>query len=297
MHPTHYIKIAGTLAVLAAMLVVPATATAGPWVKDPGQSYVKISGGVFESDQVFNLSGNIEEAAYSYSHTSVRTYLELGVLPQVALSVGLPFLASTNELNERTRYNRWGPGDLDLAAQVSLLESSGCAVSIAPGVRLPLYEGTVSQGDSANSVAQGSTGSARYTPALGDGSVDLSAVAAAGCSLYPIPAWITAQAGPRIRLQGFGNSLDYALGGGIFVWPERLAITARIGGVQRFSSDNERPTKRYTTVGGGLLVNIYSGFALEANASYIPIGAFVARGWSASAGLSFTGEIFSNPYD
>jgi hypothetical protein len=291
---------AGTLAavlVLAVCVVLPTTATAGPWVKEPGKTYVKVSGGMFQSDEAFDLSGNLEQSPYSYSHTSVRTYAEIGLLPRVALNFSVPFLASTNELNERTRYKRWGPGDLDLSAQVSLLESDACAVSLAPGVRVPLYEGTVGAGDTVNAIGPGAAGLQRYTPALGDGSVDLSAMAAAGCSLYPVPAWVTAQAGPRIRLQGFGDSIDYAVDGGIFVWPERLALTARVAGVQRFSSNNERPTKRYTSVGGGLLLNVYRGFALEASASYIPVGAFVARGWSASAGLSFTGEIFSNPYD
>jgi hypothetical protein len=285
-----------TAVALLIALIAPHTATAGPWVKEPGKSYVKVSGGFFQSDEAFDLDGNLEASPYAYSHTSVRTYAELGLFPSVALNFSVPFLASTNELNERTRYKRWGPGDLDVAAQIRLMEGP-CAVSLAPGARLPLYEGTVGQGATANTVGEGSTGLERYTPALGDGSIDLTATAAVGCSLYPVPAWVTAQAGPRIRLQGFGDSLDYALDGGIFVWPDVLALTARVGGVQRFSSDNESPTKRYVSVGGGMLLNVYSGFALEANASYIPNGAFVARGWSASAGLSFTGEIFSNPYD
>lgn len=291
-------RVAALLAVSIGLLLAPAAAFAGPWVKTPGEAYLKLGGGLFGSEKVFSLEGDLIEPEYKYSHAAVRTYGEVGVFPRVALQFSVPFLASTNELNERIRYNRWGPGDLDLAVQVSLLEGSGaCAASIAPGARIPLYEGTVGAGGGVNVIEQGSTGVQRYTPALGDGSVDLTAIGAFGCSLHPLPGWVTAAAGPRIRLDGFGNSIDYAVDAGFFVWPERLALTARVGGVQRLSDGNERPTKSYVNVGGGLILNLLEGFALEGGASYIPTGAFVAQGWNLTAGISYTGELFGNPYD
>ncbi|QDG53808.1 hypothetical protein FIV42_24605 [Persicimonas caeni] len=292
-HPC--VKLALTV-VVAALLAAPSSAIAGPWVKEPGSSYVKLAGGLFSSDKAFDRQGNLVDPEYAYSHQAVSAYAEVGVFPSVALQFSVPFLSSTNELNERTRYKRWGAGDLDIGLQIGLM-NEGCAASITPGARIPLYEGTVGADATASTIGSGTTGVERYTPALGDGSVDLAATAAFGCSLYPVPAWVTAQAGPRIRLNGFGDGVDYAVDGGIFVWPERLALTARVGGVQRFSDGNERPTKSYLTVGAGALLNVWNGFALEGNASYIPTGAFVARGWSASVGLSFTGEVFSNPYD
>ncbi|MFP4596904.1 MAG: hypothetical protein ACLFVJ_01545 [Persicimonas sp.] len=283
------------LAILVLVLVGdPATALAGPWVKAPGESYMKLSGEVFDSDRVFDVGGELDDSAYTYSHRSVRAYAEVGVLPSVALNFSVPFIASSNTLNERVSYNRWGPGDLDLAVQARLLDGP-CAASIAPGARLPLYDETVGEGGV--NVASGASASQRYVPALGDGSVDLVATGAFGCSLHPVPAWVSLQAGPRLRMNGFGESLDYGLDAGYFVWPERLALTGRLGGVQRLSDDNERPTKSFVSVGGGFLLNIYEGFALEAGASYIPSGAFVARGWTADIGISFTGEVFSNPYD
>lgn len=280
----------------ALVCLVPASAAAGPWVKKPGETYLKLAAGTFSSDKVFDLEGELIEPDYAYSHTAVSVYGEVGIYPSVALNFSAPFLASTNELNERTRYKRWGPGDLDLAVQVSLKDGA-CAASVSPGVRLPLYEGTVGEGAEVNTVTQGSTGVERYTPALGDGSVDLVALGAFGCSLYPFPGWVSVQAGPRFRLQGFGDGVDYAVDGGVFVWPDRLALTARVGGVQRFSGDNDRPTKSYVSAGAGLIANIYAGFALEAGASYIPWGVFVSRGWSTTIGLSYTGALFPNPYD
>lgn len=279
-----------------ALFLAPQAASAGPWVKAPGSVYAKVAGGLFSSDKAFDRQGDLVEPEYVYSHQAVSTYAEIGVLPSVALQFSVPFLSSTNELNERTRYKRWGAGDLDVGLQFGLMDGP-CAVSIAPGMRLPLYEGTVGTDATASTMGQGETGVARYTPALGDGSVDLVTTGAVGCSLYPVPAWVTARGGPRIRLEGFGDGVDYAVDGGVFVWPERLAVTARVGGVQRLRNGNERPTKSYLTVGGGVILNVWKGFALEGDASYIPVGAFVSQGWSASVGLSFTGEVFSNPYD
>lgn len=292
----HSLGILALASTAVALLLAPRLASAGPWVKEPGQTYIKVAGGMFASDKVFDLQGNLTDPDYAYSHQAVSTYAEIGIFPSVALNFSVPFLMSTNELSEHVRYNRWGAGDLDFAVQYSLKDGA-CAASVAPGARIPLYDGTVSQGDTVSTASQGASGTAaRYTPALGDGSVDLTAIGAFGCSLHPFPGWVGAQAGPRFRLNGFGDSIDYALDAGAFVWPERLALTARVGGVQRLSSGNERPTKSYVTVGGGLILNAWKGFALEAGASYIPWGAFVSRGWSATVGLSFTGEVFSNPY-
>jgi hypothetical protein len=285
------------LAALALATLAPAPAAAGPWVKAPGKSYLKISGSTFSSDQMFDLSGNLVDTGFTASHTALRVYGEVGIYPSVALNFGTAFYSSTNELNERTRYNRWGPGDLDFNVQVALMSGGACVASVAPGVRLPLYEGTVSAESGVSAVDMGSAGIQRYTPALGDGSVDLVAVGAFGCSLYPVPGWFGVQAGPRIRLNGFGDGVNYAADAGIFVWPERLALTVRAGGIQALTSDNERPTKSYLTVGGGVILNIYAGFALEATASYIPFGEFVSKGWNAGIGLSYTGSVFANPYD
>ncbi|MGM0559184.1 MAG: hypothetical protein ACQEVA_22555, partial [Myxococcota bacterium] len=216
--------------------------------------------------------------------------------PRTAFQFSTSFLAAQNEINERVRYKRTGPSDLDLGLQYQIL-SDGCALSASAAVRLPLYDEGVAGDTTAGPLTTGSTAANRYLPALGDGSIDLMPRAHFGCSLHPFPGWFTAMAGPRIRFNGFGDGIDYGVGAGAFVWPDRLALTARVGGTQRFSSENDSPTKSYVSVAGGLLVKVYGGLAFEADASYIPVGAFVARGWSLSAGISFTGQVFDNPYN
>lgn len=282
-------------ALLAAAILLPATATAGPWVKAPGETYVKVSGSTFESDKAYDVDGNLVDVPYDYSNHEVRAYAEFGVLPTVGMTLSVPYISSVNELNGRTRYKAWGAGDLDLAVQHQLVEGP-CAAAASLGLRVPLYEGTVGPSDEPSAVRAGALEQARYTPAIGDGSTDLTPLLAGGCSLHPFPGWVTAEAGPTFRFDGFGDGLVYGVGAGAFVWPERLAVTASASGVQRFASPDGRPTKSYLSVRGGVLVNVWAGFALEAGVGYIPAGAFVARGVSASVGLSFTGEIFDDPF-
>jgi hypothetical protein len=279
-----------------AVVLTAQTATAGPWVKAPGETYLKASGSYFTSDQVYDIEGNRSDPTYEYSHTGIGLYGELGILPRTALQFNTSFLMAKNQVNERIAYKNTGPSDLDVGLQFEIL-SSGCAVSASAAVRVPLYEEGVNADSSDDPLTTGSTAQNRFTPALGDGSVDLMPRAHFGCSLYPFPGWFTVMAGPRIRFDGFGNGFDYAAGFGAFVWPDRLALTARVGGTQRFSGDNESPTKSYVTVGGGFLLSIWKGLSLEGSASYIPTGAFVAQGWTLTTGLSFDGRLFANPFE
>lgn len=282
------------LSVMALAWAAPRAASAGPWVKAPGEVYAKVSGGAFRSDAVFDVNGQEVDAPFVYSNNAVYTYAEVGLIPRAALAISLPFLMSTNTVQERTRYNRSGFGDLDLQLQGQLYKGA-CAVSGDMGLRLPLYDGIVAA-DGASPGVDSSNTAARFLPLLGDGSVDLNPGVSVGCSLHPVPAWLTLETALNVRTKGFGHGARVALGAGYFVWPERVALMARAELLKRFSADNERPTKEYLNVGGGALIRIVDGLALEATVSALPWGAFLARGWSANVGISYSGQLFPDPF-
>lgn len=290
------------LAALLTTMTWAAEAQAGPWVKDPGQLYAKAGGSAFESDLVFDVDGELVDPGFTFSNRSINLYAEAGILPRVGLTLNLPVHFSTNELSERVRVRNQGAGDLDVGLQAQIKESGACPVSAHLIGRAPLYSGIVSDGST-----PGTSGIApsdddpnglalRYAPALGDGSVDVTGLVSVGCSLYPLPAWVTVEAGPQLRFRGFGDGVRWAADAGAFVWPERLALTVRVEGQQRLQTDNPRPTKNFIALGGGVILNLAAGFALEANGSYIPTGAFVARGWNVGAGVSFTGTVLKDPF-
>ena len=280
--------------VVFAVVSLPGNAEAGAWVKKPGSTYAKLAGEIFSSKTNFDVEGHLMESMPDYSHFGARAYLELGLLPRVGIAAGTALLSAKNTLDDGRDFNRTGFGDLDVRLDAQIFRAGGCALAANMKGRIPLYSGMVQPGDQATA-AMSKDSDDKFEPILGDGSYEFTPTAAFGCG-FPGPGWATAHAGPNFRFDGFGNGLSYGVGAGFYVLPDRLAITANASGVQRFSDTNERPTKSYLNVGGGLIVGLFGNVSVEANAGYTPTGAFVARGWSGSLGFSYGGALFPNPF-
>ena len=293
------------IAALSAVLALPALAWAGPWVKAPGELYAKVSGGAFRGTGLLDVEGReLEDPEFSYNNTSVNLYLETGLAPRLGLAVNLPVLFSVNEISERERAINNGLGDLDATLQFQVHRGQACPVALNLAVRVPLYEGIVGEGATPGVSDSNLVGNRpedrlrRFIPALGDGSTDVSPMLAVGCSLLPLaPGWFSAEAGPQFRSDGFGNGVRYAADVGMFLWPERLGLGVRVDGQERFSGENERPTKRLVSLSSTLFVRLWDGLSLEATGSWVPTGAFLAKGWGAILGVSYSGRVFSDPYE
>lgn len=281
------------LCALLASTLLPAAAHAGPWVKQPGQTYIKVGGGVFESDKIYDLAGDLQELEFTYANQSATIYAEVGVAKDLGILVATSFYQAGNTLRlTKEEFTNSGFGDLDLGVQWQAWSGDGCVAAVNAVGRAPLYSGVLSADAQVGTSGSSLTREERYRPALGDGSYDVSVTGAVGCSLHPFPGWVAAEAGPRLRTRGFGSGAQFAFDVGAFVIPERLALTLRADGVLRLSEQNERPTKWYVSFGGGAIIPIAGGVALELSGSYIPVGAFVAQGWSAGAGVSWSGQLW-----
>lgn len=269
-------------------------ALAGPWVKAPGEAYLKVSGSTFTSDQVVDAEGVDSTTPWTYSNRSITTYLDVGIAPRTGLNVSLPFQIAANTYDS-IAYERSGFGDLGLGLSFALLQER-CPLTLELSGSIPLYSGVIAS-DAEVGATGGTDPSQRYLPMLGDGSMEFAPGLSAGCSLHPIPAWITAQISYQIRNKGFGDGIKSSFGVGGYLWPERVALTGGINTVQRLDSDAERPTKSYLSAYAGLLITIGWGFSAEATASIVPGGAFVAKGTTYMVGISYTGSLFPNPYE
>ena len=275
-------------------LCVGSEALAGSWVKPPGEAYIKVSGSTFTSDQVADATGTDSTTPWTYSNRSITTYLDVGIAPRTGLNVSLPFQIAANTYDS-IAYERSGFGDLGLGLSIALLQKR-CPLTLELSGSIPLYSGVIASNAEVGATG-GSDASQRYLPMLGDGAMEFAPGLSAGCSLHPIPAWITAQISYQIRNQGFGDGLKSSFGVGGFIWPKRLALTGGVNTVQRFDSDAERPTKSYLSAYAGLLMTIGWGVSAEATASIVPGGVFVAKGTTYMFGLSYTGPVFPNPYE
>ena len=278
---------------VAVLAVEPADAEAGPWVKEPGQTYLKLSGELFSSNTTFDVDGKAMEAMPAYSHVGARMYAEVGVVPRISLGWSLPFISATNRLDDGRTFERVGLGDLDLRANVQIVRGV-CSLAGQVKGRIPLYDDRVQAGDQATAAMQGS-GDSQYEPILGDGSRELTPSLAFGCG-FELPGWVTASAGPNVRFDGFGDGIEWSAGGGLYAIPDLFAIQFGVSGLERFTANDPRPTKRFVKGRAGLLVEFTDILALEGGVGYTIDGAFVARGWSGSLGVSYQGRIFPNPF-
>lgn len=283
--------------ILASLLtLLPSAATAGPWVKQAGASYVKAGGGVFNSDKIYDLDGELQSLEFTYANRSASLYAEVGVGADLGVMVSTAFYQASNTLRISDEdFSNSGFGDLDIGVQWQAWRGEACVGALNLWGRAPLYSGVLAADAQVGTSGAALTREERYRPALGDGSFDATLLASFGCSLYPFPGWVSAELGPKLRSHGFGAGLQGALDVGAFVIPERLALMLRASAVTRFGADNERPTKWYVSVGGGALIPVAAGLAVELSGAYIPVGAFVAQGWSATAGVSWTGDLWTAP--
>ena len=271
------------LCAAALILSLAAAATpahAGPWVKAPGEVYAKLSAGAFEGTGLMDLDGSeIEDPEFQYSNTSFVLYAETGIAPDFGITMALPLLLSTNELSPQERASNNGLGDLELSLQYQVRRrpDEPCPVAASLFVRVPLYEGVIG-GETPGTVAGQDFGNGpearlrQFIPALGDGSIDVAPMLSAGCGFRFVPGWFSLEAGPLFRTEGFGHGFRYAGDLGVFVWPERLGLSVRVDGQERWSQQNDRPTKRFASFSGGAFLRLWEGFSLEASGAWVPGG-------------------------
>lgn len=282
-----------SISILCAMVLTSADALAGAWVKSPGEGYVKVSGSTFSSDRVVDVNGVQGTTPWTYSNQSITTSFDIGIAPRLGLNLSVPFQVSANTY-ESIRYERSGLGDLGLGLSVAVRQAR-CPISVELGGSIPLYDGIIAS-DAEVGATGGTDPSQRYLPMLGDGAMEFTPGISMGCSFYPIPAWVTARFSYQLRSDGFGDGIKSNFGVGGYIWPKRVALIAGLDVVQRLSQSAERPTKSYLSGFAGVLVAIGAGFSAEATASLIPGGAFVSTGTTYSLGISYTGQVFPDPY-
>lgn len=282
------------LALIITLATFPGTALAGGWVRPEGESYVKLAAGVFRTAGYWELDGAlVDTPALEYTNRSASLYAELGVAPGVAFGFYLPFVQAQNTDVFEISYARSSLGDLDSFVQVQLLREGRFALATQVLLRVPLYQGVLTGVNTQTGwVSESLPAFSEFFPAIGDGSVDVVPSLQLGVGLHPVPGWLTLEAGPRLRNRGFGATLNYSVGVGVYLWPNWLALTGRVGGWERLSKTSESPTSRLVSLGAGLALQLGLGLALEVEGYYVPEGSFVARGGGASVGLSYRGPAF-----
>ncbi|NOY28073.1 MAG: hypothetical protein GXP62_19585 [Oligoflexia bacterium] len=281
------------LPALLPALLITAQASANPWLKDPGHAYVKAGTVRFAAGQYVDSTGRTDSTATDqpeYVGTTNYVYAEVGLLPHIELVTNLPFVGSRNTLDDVAYVNRaLGDAELGLATGTTLGQ---WPVALTVSAKLPMY-------DNADLNSYGGLGG--HFPTIGDGQVDLTAIASVGrgFAIGRQPVWTALEAGYRHRTEwwlGDSTSPDRTILDGI-PWHAQLGwsptardrdlgwLVADASGVQNFASNEY--TKQWVQLGLGLAALVTHGFAIELGASTTPLATASSLGWAASAGVSW----------
>lgn len=295
LHPSTIIHAALALALSLGLV---GSAQAGGWVRAPGHVYLELGLSGFAADGIWQLDGSfLKQPELDYQAIGGRVYAEVGVWKDLAVGFSLPYTQATNTGADGLAFTRNDFGNLSLFTQYQIWRGFG-ALAAQLRVSTPLYEGSVAGVNQQTGwVSESLPAYSLYFPAMGDGSTDLSLQAQWGMSLPVVSGWLTADLGPRFRSSGFGHTVDAALGIGVYVWPERLALTGHVEGWRRLTTDNERPTSNLLQAGGGLWIPLWAGLALTGRVSHVLDGAFTARGLGWSLGVGYQGAPFAGAYE
>lgn len=276
---------------LPLLLLLAPEAAAGPWVKAPGEAYVKAGTVLFTADGFVRPDGVAVEGA-EYLGATGHVYGEVGVVGPVQAVVNLPFVGSRNTFGESAFVNRQF-GDMDIGLEAGGRVGGAVPVSLQVLAKLPLYDNAELQ--------QYGLSSSRF-PAIGDGQVDITAMAAVGSGLAAggFRGWWSLEGGYRHRTEawmGDSSEPDRELLDGI-PWRAQLGWTPKLGawnagwwaldasGIQNFQTDDV--SKQWIQVGSSLGIKVWKGLAIEAGYSQMVWARASAQGRSVMGGLSWT---------
>jgi hypothetical protein len=265
--------------ILFALLLWPALAAAGPWTRDAGQAYVKLSSGVYWADAFAGSDGAVVDGV-AYQGLSQTVYAEVGLAKNVQLLLYLPHQTATNDFEGYGRFRSAALGDAKLGVQVGL--PLPFPVALRTEMKIPLYD-----------AAEPSGAQRASFPLLGDGQMDVNLWVSAGGSIPGLPMYGFVEVGHQVRTDAaFGEGLNRSFGDGL-LGAAQLGIDV-YGGVILAANANavlpyadEPGTKAYVTAGPSIYAPFWRGLAFEAAFDTTPWARYSARGMALSLGLSW----------
>jgi hypothetical protein len=261
------------------------SAAAGPWVKKPAEAYLKLGVASFTAEESFNQGVS---TGLAYTGVTGNLYAEVGLPSDLQLVVDLPYVMATNQSPQGVNYIQRTFGDARVELDYALLPELPLTFGLE--TKIPLYTPVAMRQDSQ---IQAWDQSRNNFPDPGDGNIDITPKLMTGYSFYPVPAWITAELGYRLRLGGFVDGVFAAASGGVFVWPEHLALGVYANTVVNLGEDEDltrRATREFVYVQGYALLTaapLAPELSLTAGVGQIVYAKNSAAGQDLSLGVSY----------
>lgn len=286
------------LAATAAAVLLPLSATAGPWTKELGQHYVKVGADLFfTTDYVDARNPDTGEDAgiERFLGTNITVYGEVGVFPlwPIQLQASLPLTIGVSTFKdsaligegETGRTTAVRPGDLRFTVQTSILRK-GFQLAPQVEVKIPLY-GNDSVGRRLGPYRQ-------WVAIPGEGQIDITPMMLMGGSIpkTKLPMWVEGGLGYRFRTEafiGWDTDLEFvdsvAFYAAFGLAPGKSWVVVRVDGNKNFKVDEV--TREAVTVGPSVGVTVWKGLAIEARLAGDVVANNAPRGISAGLGISW----------
>ncbi|MDD9935075.1 MAG: hypothetical protein OXT09_15795 [Myxococcales bacterium] len=175
-------------AVVALILGLASPALAGPWTRDPGRFYAKLSEGLYLANSFVDASGTLQEGV-SYTGLTTALYGELGLIERFHVQLYVPYVLAISTDSDDASFTRGGMGDGILGVQYGL-PIEAMPVAVRATLKMPLY-------------ARDSSLSERAFPVAGDGQIDSTLWLSAGTSLDAIAGWTYLEVGYQLRTEEY----------------------------------------------------------------------------------------------
>jgi hypothetical protein len=280
------------IAACAFAAAVPGGAAAGAWPQRPGASYFKIAGAYLYSEHEYDSQGEKVDILASepfttdtgYRDVSFTAYLEHGIDARLTLVGSLPFKILTSTRTETTGFadlsravevTNGGLSDLSLGLRYPL-QIEPFPVSVQGNVKVPLrYDAQPENGG----------------PPLGSGALDLDLNLLAGASLWPVPGYVGASVGYRLRGGDLADEIVFNVEAGAG-W-ERFAARVTLDGTYSTTRPEPLTESATTTVSNQDLLkllpaiefNLGAGTAIVSEAYHVLAGRNTVAGTTWALGL------------
>jgi hypothetical protein len=277
----------GTLLTVA--LILNSSAFAGGWTQKEGEGFYKLGFQYIRAKNFYEPSGNRTPITPLGDYT-VSLYGEYGINDWLTGVGYIPFYKQNTldrvvgQPSGRVYFEgdrASGFADPDIGVRIALIRNTPIVLSAGVSFGIPI-------GDSKQ--ASGLLSS--------DGEFNQAVSLQAGYSLYPIPAYATAQVGFNNRTRGFSDEVQYAAQFG-YTLDELFTFAVSMQGVESLENGDD------SVIGGmnGIYTNNQSYLELGGEVSYhvtptygVSLGAYTAtHGRNALSAPKFTVGVFIKP--
>ena len=206
------------MSICAVCLGLSSTAFAGAWTQNAQGYYLKIAASTLNTAQDIDARGHrIQKPGMgNLTDRNLSAYLEYGLRDRLTLVVSAPYkrLEDTRTFDTGiAEETRSGFGDLEARLRWRVLNRGRLVASVAAGGKVPLW-----YTDDPNSRVP-----------LSSKKVDADVRSLLGWSLHPFPAYVTGEAGYRVRGGTFSDETFYALEAGITL--NRFLLKGTLSGI------------------------------------------------------------------